>query len=299
MKIGVVDVGGGLHDIYGLGILDWCMDAGIQFDVCVGVSAGSANIAAYMAGQRKRNYPFYTEYPFRKEYMSIGNYLKKGCFLDLNYVYSVLSNSDGENPLDYETMANYPGDLFVVGTNAKTGKPAYFTKTDISQDQYGVFKSSSAIPVFCKPYETSGITCYDGALSDPVPVAKALEEGCDKIVLILTKPKAVPRTPGNDPKFAALIKLRYPESAKALKNRYLLYNSQVEEAKKLEAEGRVCILAPDNLEGMTTLKKDVKAMEKLYNKGYHDAESRLPAFFGTADGNQIKNDSVRCLGKNH
>ena len=71
MKTGVVDVGGGLRGIYAAGIFDYCMDEGIQFDICIGVSAGSANIASYLAGQRGRNYQFYSEYSFRKEYMSL------------------------------------------------------------------------------------------------------------------------------------------------------------------------------------------------------------------------------------
>jgi len=66
MKIGVVDVGGGLRGIYAVGVLDYCMDQGIRFDMGIGVSAGSANLASYAAGQRGRNYQFYTEYAFRK-----------------------------------------------------------------------------------------------------------------------------------------------------------------------------------------------------------------------------------------
>lgn len=52
MKLGVVDVGGGLRGVYAAGIFDFCLTEGIGFDVCVGVSAGSANIASYAAGQR-------------------------------------------------------------------------------------------------------------------------------------------------------------------------------------------------------------------------------------------------------
>lgn len=274
----MVDVGGGLRDIYGLGIFDYCMDQGIWFDVCVGVSAGSANISSYLAGQRKRNYPFYTEYPFRKEYLSFRNFIKKGAFLDLEYVYKVLSNSDGENPFDYEAMMRNPAELIIVATEADTGKPVYFSKKDISPDHYEVFESSSSIPFICKPHATSGILCYDGALSDPVPVEKAFEAGCDKVVLILTKPKDVPRTPGNDPKLAGMIRRKYPKAAEAMTKRYLKYNEQVDSAKKLEEEGKVLILAPDNLEGMKTLKRDVAAMEKLYAKGMQDAARHLPGF---------------------
>ena len=49
MKTGIVDVGGGLRDIYGAGVLDRCLDESIHFDVCIGVSAGSANLASTAA----------------------------------------------------------------------------------------------------------------------------------------------------------------------------------------------------------------------------------------------------------
>ena len=46
-------------------------EIGVRFDAGVGVSAGSANIASYLAGQKGRNYQFYAEYSSRKEYMSV------------------------------------------------------------------------------------------------------------------------------------------------------------------------------------------------------------------------------------
>lgn len=86
MKLGIVDVGGGLRGIYTAGALDFCLDADIRFDLCVGVSAGSANLGAYIAGQKGRNYRFYTEYAFRKEYMSAANFLRTRSYIDLDYV---------------------------------------------------------------------------------------------------------------------------------------------------------------------------------------------------------------------
>lgn len=57
--------GGGLRGIYAAGVSDYCMDQGIRFVVGIGMSAGSANLASYTAGQKGRNYQFYTEYAFR------------------------------------------------------------------------------------------------------------------------------------------------------------------------------------------------------------------------------------------
>lgn len=64
------------------GALDRCMEEGVQFDCCIGVSAGSANMCSYVAGQHGRNKPFYQDYSFRKEYMSVGNLVHKHAYLD-------------------------------------------------------------------------------------------------------------------------------------------------------------------------------------------------------------------------
>lgn len=53
MKIGVIDVGGGLRGVYAAGVFDYCLDENIRFDICIGVSAGSANVTSYIAGQKK------------------------------------------------------------------------------------------------------------------------------------------------------------------------------------------------------------------------------------------------------
>lgn len=272
MKSGVIDVGGGLRGVYAAGVFDYCLDEGIQFDFAIGISAGSANITSYMAGQKKRNYAFYTEYPFRKEYMSLRNFLFKKSYLDLDYIYGTLSNSGGENPLDCQSLLRSPTELLVVATNAETGEPEYFGKSDLRQNDYSVLKASCAIPCVCHPYEVGGIPYYDGALGAPIPIEKAFESGCDKVVLILTKPKDILRVVGKDGFFAGRIQKKYPKSAGRLRQRAERYNRGVALAKQYEAEGKVLIVAPDDTCGVDTLKKDRNALKILYEKGYKDAK---------------------------
>lgn len=187
-KIGVIDVGGGLRGIYAAGVFDWCMDNGVQFDYGIGISAGSANLASYLSSQRGRNYLFYEEYSMRKEYMGAGNMLHGGSFLNLQYIYGTLSNRECENPLDFERMTANPMEWYMIATDATTGKPKYFTRGDMRQDDYRVLMASCCIPVACKPIEIGGVPYYDGALGDTIPLQKAFADGCDKVVLILTKP---------------------------------------------------------------------------------------------------------------
>lgn len=272
MKTGIVDVGGGLRGIYAAGVFDWCLDNHIRFDLCIGVSAGSANVAAYIAKQRGRNYRFYAEYSFRKEYMGIGSFLRKRSFIDLDYVYGTLSNSGGEAPLDYTKIMESNSEMLVVATNAETGEAKYFDKGDMKQDCYDIFKASSAIPFVCHPYSVEGIPYYDGALGDPIPIEKAFFLGCEKVVLILTKPKDIIRTPQKDKKLAAGIRKKYPLAAEKLCKRAVQYNEGVELAKQYEKEGKLLILAPDDTCGMDTITRNLEAMKQMYGKGLKSAE---------------------------
>lgn len=272
MKTGVIDVGGGLRGIYAAGVLDYCMDNGIRFDLGIGISAGSANLASYAAEQRGRNYKFYTEYAFRWQYMSIRNFIAKGSFIDMDYVYGTLCRADGECPLDYPALRDNPMDFHVVAANALTGETKYFDKNDIQQDNYDIFKASSSIPFVNKPYAIQGIPYYDGALGDTIPIEKAFQLGCDRVVVLLTKPENVLRSSGKDEKLAAGIRKKYPLAAERIRQRAQRYNDGVTLAKEYAKQGKALIVAPDNTCGVDTLKKDKTALQKLYEKGYQDGQ---------------------------
>ncbi|MBQ5968862.1 MAG: patatin family protein [Clostridia bacterium] len=269
--IGIIDVGGGLRDIYGAGVFDRLADDSVPIDYCIGVSAGSANIASFVAKQRGRNLPFYLDYPARREYMSAGNVLKKGSYLDLGYVYGTLSKDDGENPVDYDTMLNNPTRLVVVATDAETGEARYFEKSDAPRNDYRIFMASSCLPVFCRPIEIDGHFYYDGGLSDPVPVQKAFDDGCDKVILILSKPLDAPTTGRRDAFGARAIRGKYPNAAAALLTMAEKYRTGVELALQFQKEGKLLLIAPDDTDGVKTLTKDPVLLKALYDKGYADA----------------------------
>lgn len=265
MKTAIIDVGGGMRGIYAAGVLDCCLDERITVDLAIGISAGSANLASFLAGQRGRNKKFYSEYAFRKEYMSLRNYLTKRSFLDLDYIYGVLSDSDGENPLDYQALMANPADFLVLACNAITGEAQCFHKSDLRQDRYDIFKASCAIPGVCAPYVIDGVPYYDGALGNTIPLD--LAEDCDKIVLILTKPKNYLRTSKKDDVLATMIKRRYPVAAKQLHSRAERYNTGIATAMAMD---NVLIVAPENTEGIDTLTRDKEAFLRLYDRGYRD-----------------------------
>ena len=267
----IIDVGGGFRAIFGAGVLDRCLEEGIAFDHCYGVSAGSANLTSFLAHQHGRNHTFYTQYAFRKEYASVNSFIHNHNFANLDYVYGTLSNHDGENPLDYEAFAANPAQFTVVACDARDGSTKYFAKNDMHYDDYDILKASSAVPVACQPYVIDGVPYFDGGIADPVPVQKAIDDGCDRIVLVLTRPKDVIREQHKDVAPARILRRRHPKAAERLLERYATYNTEVAAAKQYEAEGKVLILAPEELYGLSTLSKTYEGLERMYRAGYGQA----------------------------
>jgi len=105
-----------------------------------------------------------------------------------------------------------------------------------------------------------------------VPVRKALEWGCDRVILVLTKPEHVRRTSQKDDRLVPLLRRRHPAAAEGLHLRAERYNEGVEFAQALAKEGRALIVAPDDTCGVDTLTKKKDAMRALYEKGVRDAE---------------------------
>ena len=272
---GLVDMGGGMRGIYGAGVTDCFLENKIEFDYCIGVSAGSANLSSFLAGQKGRNYKFYTDFAMRKEYMGFDTFLKNGSFFNLDYVYSVLSNSDGEYPLDYDTMMASKTEFAVVTTDAVSGEPKYFYKSDIKKDDYGVIKASSSVPVANKPFFMDGRAYFDGGVSDPIPFEKAFADGCDKVVVILTKPLDFIKKPERMQKVMKRELSRYPNVYKQIENRHVTYNKSVRKLIEYADQGKAVILAPDSLNGMNMATKNQKILDEIYHKGFDDAQKIL------------------------
>ncbi|MDE6108371.1 MAG: patatin family protein [Oscillospiraceae bacterium] len=267
--LGIIDVGGGMRGAFTAGIYDYLLDKNVQpFDYCIGVSAGSANLVTYLAAQRERNHRFYTQYAFRKEYMSMKHMLRTGSYIDLDYIYTTLSGPEGEDPVDLTAFNQSPARYEVVVTDAATGNPVYYDKSLMAEGNFDVIKASCAVPAACKPYPVLGAPGFDGGVADPVPYKRALEQGCDRIVVLLTRPEDY-RRPLLDHREVFEAALRdWPGTYSALLRRSVRYNRDVAAVKELERAGKALLVAPGDIGGMSTLTRDKEAIEGLYRMGY-------------------------------
>lgn len=277
-KTGLVVEGGGMKCAYSAAILDRFLDDGITFDYCIGVSAGSGNIASYLAGQRERNLRFYTEYIHDKEYFGLYPLKTTGSLFGMEYIYQQVTGSKGKDPLDFQALEKNPAEFEITATDAITGKPHYFSGKMLKQDDCSIIMAGASIPAVCQPVKVQGRYYYDGGVSDALPVDHALEKGCDRLVVLTSKTRDFVRMPQKFHNIYALKCHRYPKIVEALENRHIMYMKEKERLYQLEEEGTAFIFAPSEGLRMSTYQmneKDNRALYDLGLKDYQDLRSQL------------------------
>lgn len=280
--MGLVVEGGGMKCAYNAGILDAFLEHGIFFDYCIGVSAGAGNLISYLAGQKGRNLRFFTEHIHAPEYFGLRSFLKTGDLFGLQYIYGTLTRADGKDPLDYRAVLRNPTRYEAVVTNALTGQAEYYGKETLHQDDYRLLMASSAIPAVCRPVVLQGTPYYDGGLADAIPVQRALEQGCDRLVVILSKNREYRRKPqGLRPVYSRICH-RYPKVVQAIDHRHETYNRNLQQVFALERAGRAFVFAPSAPIHMSTYSMKEQAAQELYELGlrdFADAQQSLQAFW--------------------
>ncbi|HIZ08741.1 MAG TPA: patatin family protein [Candidatus Eubacterium avistercoris] len=285
-KIGLVVEGGGMKCAYNAGILDAFIDYGISFDYCIGVSGGAGNAASFVAGQRGRNLRFYTEHIHSPRFFGLRSLLRSGDLFGLKYIYGELTNSTGKDPLDYPAMMESATQYQLAVTNAATGQPEYFGKEDMKQDDYRLIMASCAIPVACHPVEINGQFYFDGGLVDAVPVRHALEEGCSRLVVLLTKSRGYVKAPQNMRWLYSRLRRKYPKIVSAIDQRHVTYNENLKKVYELEREGKAFVFAPSQSVKAGTYSMKEEQERALYELGMEDFKARyenLKKFLKTAE----------------
>ncbi|MCR5417002.1 MAG: patatin family protein [Pseudobutyrivibrio sp.] len=278
-KIGLIVEGGGMKCAYSAGVLDAFIDNNINFDYCIGVSAGSANAASFIAGQKGRNRRFYTDHIKEPGYFGLKSYLKCHNLFGLQYIYGTLSNSDGADALDYKHLIMNRTEFLIVATDAETGEARYFHKEEMPKDDYRVIMASSALPGACLPVEIDGRYYCDGGVADSIPIQKALDDGCDKVIVIMSKTRDFVKKPESLRGFYSFKCRKFPKIIEKLNHRHIDYTKSQKLTYELEAQGKVMVFAPSQPMNMGTFTMDAKANEELYELGIKDFNSVKNKFF--------------------
>lgn len=264
--------GGTFRPIFSAGIMDALLDNDIIFPYCIGVSAGITNGYSYISKQKGRNLKLLA-YRNDKRYVNIKNFLKCKSLFGLDFVFDEIPNK--LVPFDNETFLDYDGKVIVGVTNAKTGQVEYLDGKQIDKP-WTILRATCAIPLIFPAIEFNGKKYYDGGVGDPIPIKKAVADGNEKHLIILTQPKGYVKE--FDKKSIFLLNL-FKKKLGALKdhalNRHTRYNESVKYCEQLEREGKALILRPAPDQAINSFEKDVNILREAYENGYKLAIENL------------------------
>ena len=275
-KTALLCEGGGQLGVYGVGALRCFYDHGVTFPYYIGVSAAAANLASHLAGHRDRTLRFYAEYAARRAYMGLRPWLRGGSFIDLDYVYDILTSPGGEDPIDFDTLCACPDEIRVVLTDAATGRAAYLGNEAFARRDCRVLMASCALPVYCRPVKLDGRFYFDGGVSDSLPVERALAEGCERVVAILNRPPGYVKQPEKGRGLYSLVLRGYPEVARALRRRHENYMASLRTLERMEVGGTAVLIRPKEPLPMHTFTRGPRELiERVCGMGYGDAQALL------------------------
>ncbi|MBB4036354.1 putative patatin/cPLA2 family phospholipase [Dysgonomonas hofstadii] len=264
-NIGLVLEGGGMRGVFTCGVLDYFMDNSIYFPYSIGVSAGACNGLSYMSHQRGRAKYSNIDLLEKYKYIGIKHYLKKGNIMD----FDLLFHEFPENiiPYDYEAYFKSSGRFEMVTSNCLTGEAEYYEEKSDPKRVIDIVKASSSLPILCPVTYVDDVPMLDGGICDSIPVIRAMSQGYEKNVVILTRNKGY-RKESKDIKVPSFIYRKYPAMREALSHRSSLYNTQLELVEKLEEEGKVFVIRPEKPIIVDRIEKDTDKLTDLYNEGY-------------------------------
>ncbi|MBQ8391959.1 MAG: patatin family protein [Clostridia bacterium] len=268
MKTGLVLEGGASRGYFTVGALDALIDIGFKADLLVGTSAGVANGISFVSNQRGRGLKIGLEYLNDKRYMGMRHLLnpKKRSYYNVEFVFDELPNK--LIPFDSEAYDKSGCKVEAALTNIETGKCEYHTVT--SEDRkWKKVVASCALPILFQPVKIDGSLYMDGGISNSIPFQRAIDENCDKVVVILTRERSYVKSPEKALDISGFLYRKYPNFKKALENRTDMYNEAHHRLLELEKEGRIILIAPEeDTSSWKRTERRPEEIKKLYDKGY-------------------------------
>lgn len=274
-KTGLVLEGGGLRGVYTSGVLQAFMERDLYFPYVIGVSMGACNAANYVSRQIERNRIVNIEYVNDPRYLSFFRLLTKGELFGMDFIFETIPNE--LVPFDYETFFNSTQRNISVVADCVTGEALYLDSKTLGKDYLYLLKASSSLPLVQKPVPYKGRLLLDGGLVDSIPIRKSQEDGNVKNVIILTQPHDFRKQPQS---MQGFIKMKYPQFKgihKALAERHIIYNETLDYIKKLEKEGSVFVIQPDEKLPVGRIERNKQKLYNVYDIGYADAKKKMDA----------------------
>ena len=265
MKRGLVLEGGAMRGLFTCGIIDVMMEAGIEPDGIIGVSAGAAFGCNYKSRQPGRAIRYNKRFAHDKRFCSWLSWLKTGNLYNAEFGYHIIPTK--YDIFDNQTFDSNPMDFYAVCTDVETGKPVYKKLAKATPETYDWIRASASMPLVSKVVELEGKKVLDGGVADSIPLAYFEHIGFERNVVILTQPEGYVKEHNPLMPLMRIALREYPQMIEAMDKRHLMYNQELEYVRQAESEGRCLVIRPKEKLPIGHISHDSDEMQRVYDIG--------------------------------
>ena len=156
-------------------------------------------------------------------------------------------------------------------------------------DELEWLRASASMPLASKIVNVGGRQLLDGGVSDSIPLEYFERQGYQRNVVILTQPKGYQKEHNRLMPLMRVALRKYPQMIKAMDERHLMYNRQLDYVAKAEQEGRCLVIRPEEKLPIGHISHDPDEMQRVYDIGRAAGEKHLAAIrrFLAKDGNHL------------
>jgi predicted patatin/cPLA2 family phospholipase len=256
-------------------VLDYLMEQKLMVPYVVGVSAGACNAVDYVSGQILRTKECMLDAQLNYELYGMKTMMKTHHFMNMDLIFDQFPNND--YPFDFKAFVKSPMRCLLGTTNCLTGRSEFIEEYHSRDRMMAACRASSSLPFAAPMVEVDGIPMLDGGIADSVPVRKAIADGFDHNIVILTRGKGYYKNENS--RMMNLVKLyyrKYPRLGRALMERNHIYNREMDLVDALERQGRAFVIRPQ-MPCISRTERDLEKMEDFYWHGYELARQLYPS----------------------
>ena len=275
MKKGLVMEGGAMRGLFTAGVMDVMLEAGIEFEGIVGVSAGAAFGCNYKSKQIGRVLRYNTQYCKDWRMGSLRSLITTGDWYGADFCYHELPEK--LDLFDDEAFKANPAEFYCVCTDCETGKPVYHKVESAQYTDLEWIRASASMPLVSRIVEINGQKMLDGGISDSIPLKFMEEKGYGKNVVILTQPKDFVKEKNSLLGLMKIALRKYPKVVETMAERHNTYNDTLKYVWEQAERGNTFVICPPEKLNISRTDKDPAKLKAVYEIGRRTAEKQLEA----------------------
>ena len=273
MKKGLVLEGGAMRGLWSAGVTDVMMEHEVWPDGLIGVSAGAAFGCNYKSRQVGRAIRYNTRFARDTRYSGLKSLLTSGNYFNAQFGYHVVPYE--YDLFDVKTFEESQLEFTVVCTDVETGEAVYHRMDHVDYDELEWLRASASMPLASRVVEVGGRKLLDGGVSDSIPLEQFERMGYDRNVVVLTQPWGYRKKHNRLMPLMRMALHRYPRFLRALDERHLMYNRELDYVAQAEQEGRCLVIRPEEKIPIGHISHDPEEMRRVYELGRQVGERMI------------------------